>query len=90
MFGYLGILLAVVLFAFLLKCLDFCENRNGFAFTIGISIYSLFMLNDTSLIDSILFGNITILLVILIFYKNSNKYTKNIKCFRRAKCLNQL
>ena len=68
MFGYMGIILAVVVFAFLLKCLDVCAVRNGFAFTVGISIYSIFMLNDTSLIDSVLFGNITILLIVLLFY----------------------
>lgn len=73
MFGYMGIILAVVVFALLLMCLDICATRNGFAFTVGISIYSIFMLNDTSLIDSVLFGNITILLIVLLFYTAQNR-----------------
>lgn len=71
MFGYLGIILAIMLFVLLLKCMDFCAKRNGFAFTVGVSIYSIFMLNDTSLIDSMIFGNITILLFVLVFYNSS-------------------
>lgn len=77
-FGYFGIILSLILFAFLLKCLDLCSEKNGYAFTLGISIYSVFMLNDTSLIDSLIFGNLTILLIVLIFYESIEK--KTCKC----------
>ncbi len=68
-FGYLGIIVALILFAFLLKCIDLCEKRNGFSFAVGVSLFSIFMLNDTSLIDYMIFGNITVLLFVLLFYE---------------------
>ena len=73
-FGILGIFLALILFAFVLIVLDHCAKLNGYSFTVSMSFFSIFLLNDGSLIDPLIFGTFTVLVILCIFYNYKDDF----------------
>lgn len=73
-FGILGIFLALLLFAFILIVLDHFAKLNGYSFTVSMSFFSIFLLNDGSLIDPLIFGTFTVLVILCIFYNRNDDF----------------
>lgn len=73
-FGYFGIFLALILFAFVLIILDHFAKLNGYSFTVSMSFFSILLLNDGSLIDPLIFGPFTILVVLCLFYNVNDDF----------------
>jgi len=68
-FGLFGIFLVLLLFVFILMVLDIFAKQNGYSFAVGMGFYSIFLLNDGELIDPLIFGQLTVLICVCIFYK---------------------
>ena len=67
-FGLWGIFLALLLFAFILLMLDYSSTLNGYSFAVSIGFFAMFLLNDGGLIDPLLFGQLTVLMGVCLFY----------------------
>ncbi|MGI6204403.1 MAG: hypothetical protein ACOYJH_03895 [Anaerovoracaceae bacterium] len=67
-FGFIGIVIVFLLFALMLYLLDSCAKKNGFALTLTISVFSMYMLNDGDIISSMTQGHLFVLICICIFY----------------------
>ncbi|MEE3362049.1 MAG: hypothetical protein VZQ84_00655 [Anaerovoracaceae bacterium] len=67
-FGFIGIVIVFLLFALMLYLLDSCAKKNGFALTLTISVFSIYMLNDLDIIGSMIQGYLFVLICICIFY----------------------
>lgn len=67
-FGYIGIILLLLLFALLLKQTDRLQDRVGYQLAVGIFVYPVLNLTDGFLLDSLVFGPWTWLTAILLFY----------------------
>lgn len=76
-FGLFGCIIALVIFALLLLIIDRFSEKNGFELAISICLFSIFLLNDGELIDPLIFGNLTLLVIILVLY--NDKHYKPIK-----------
>jgi hypothetical protein len=73
-FGFIGISLALIVFAIVLMLLDRLQARIGYTFSVTLSIYPLYTLNDGLLIDSLIFGPmLALLLIILLYHDNFGK-----------------
>ena len=68
--GMAGLVLAMVLFVMVLKCCDLMERRTSYVFTLTTCAYSIYTLNDGMLIDSLIFGPFTVLMLIMLFYSD--------------------
>lgn len=78
-FGFFGVFLALILFALVLMVLDHCAKLNGYSFTVSMSFFSIFLLNDGSLIDPLIFGTFTVLVILCMFYNwNDDFKVKNV------------
>lgn len=73
-FGFFGVFLALILFALVLMVLDHCAKLNGYSFTVGMSFFSIFLLNDGSLIDPLIFGTFTVLVILCMFYNRNDDF----------------
>jgi hypothetical protein len=71
-FGFIGIFLVLIIFAIMLILLDRLQKRAGYTFTVTMSIYPIFTLNDGQLIDSLIFGPMLVLLVIILLYHDNH------------------
>ena len=71
-FGIGGIFLSFVLLFFLLILIDRLALKTSAAFAVLFSICPIYMLNDGSLIDSLIFGPLTLFLFLILFYHRSN------------------
>ena len=67
-FGFLGLILVFLLLYFLLKITDYLSMKTSHNFAIVFAICPVYMLNDGSIIDSIIFGPLTIFIIICLFY----------------------
>lgn len=76
-FGIIGILLSMLLFAFILKQFDGFQRKTSFSFAATAFVVPVFLLNDAHLLDELVFGFWMIIELILIFYP-SNKYDKEL------------
>lgn len=83
-FGYVGIFLVLILFAMILILLDRLQRRTGYTFAVTMSVYPMFTLNDGQLIDSLIFGPmLVLLLVILLYHDNHSKEGEELQWRRR-------
>lgn len=83
-FGYVGIFLVLILFAMILILLDRLQRRTGYTFAVTMSVYPIFTLNDGQLIDSLIFGPmLVLLLVILLYHDNHSKEGEELQWRRR-------
>lgn len=73
-FGLWGVFLVLILFAAILVLLDNFAELNGYSFAVSIGFFAIFLLNDGGLIDPLIFGPFTILVLVCIFY--NCKYDK--------------
>ena len=73
-FGIFGVFLSLILFAFILMILDHCAKLNGYSFAVSMSFFSIFLLNDGSLIDPLIFGTFTVLVILCIFYNFNDDF----------------
>lgn len=71
-FGFIGIFLVLIIFAIMLILLDRLQKRAGYTFTVTMGIYPIFTLNDGQLIDSLIFGPMLALLVIILLYHDNH------------------
>ncbi len=82
-FGIAGVLLVFVLLALVLIVIDNFAERNSFSFAISISMFPIFLLNDGAIIDTLIFGYLTIYVIICLTY--DSKYdiqTRRMKLLR--------
>lgn len=76
-FDHIGTIIILYLFSMILKLMDNMQNRTGYPLVVGAFVYSVLVLTDTYLIESIFFGTWMIPLIILLFYvpvKNKTHY----------------
>lgn len=82
--GYIGLICVMILFAFILRLINNMVKRTSFSFAITFSIYPIYSLNDSSLIDSMIFGPMLVFILILLFYcerkMSGGMYEKKTKC----------
>lgn len=71
-FGYIGIILILVLFAMILLQIDVFQKRVGFRMAIGFFIHPIYSLVDAHLIDSFILGPWMALEIILLFYTQTD------------------
>lgn len=71
-FGEAGVLLVFILLAFVLIVIDNFAKRNGYSFAISISMFSVILLNDGAIIDTLIFGYLTILVIIGLTYDSKH------------------
>lgn len=69
-FGSIGIVIVFILLAVILLFIDHFSDLNGNSFAVCISLFSIFLLNDGALIDTVIFGNLTILIIVCLFYNS--------------------
>lgn len=67
-FGIFGLILVMVLFVLILRCIDRLAGRTSFVFALTMCAYPIYTLNDGMLIDSLIFGPFTVLMLIVLFY----------------------
>ena len=67
-FGHLGTLLELVIFAFILKQMDYFQNRTNYSIAIGFFVYSVYGLTDGGFLSSLFFGSWMWVAFILMFY----------------------
>ena len=67
-FGYVGIVLSFVLFAWILMMMDKMQKRAGYVLAVGSFVYPVFMLTDAHLIDALILGNWMIVIILMVFY----------------------
>lgn len=75
-FGLFGILLVGILFALLILVIDEFAKWNGYSFALGISFFAIFTLNDGGIIDPIIFGPLTVLIFLCLFYNKGDDFKK--------------
>lgn len=75
-FGLWGVFLVLILFALILALLDNFAELNGYSFAVSISFFAIFLLNDGGLIDPLLFGPFTILVLLCMFYNCKYDFQK--------------
>ena len=78
-FGILGIFLSLILFALVLLLLDYFSISNGYSFAVSIGVFPIFLLNDGALIDPLLFGQLTVLVGVCLFYNKKYDFDKTEK-----------
>lgn len=76
-FGYMGILIAFLLFALMLFAFDILSKNTNYIFATTFGIYPMFILNDLPIISSILMGPMLILLIICLFYSDAGRQIKH-------------
>ena len=72
-FGYIGIFLLLQLLAVLLRMVDGFQLRAGYAMTVGVFLYPIFVLADGHLFDSLILGPWMILVIFMLFYQGAIK-----------------
>lgn len=72
-FGYIGIFLLLLLLAALLRMIDGFQLRAGYAMTVGVFLYPIFVLADGHLFDSLILGPWMILVIFMLFYQGAIK-----------------
>lgn len=77
-FGLIGIFLVLVLFALILLMLDYSSALNGYSFAVSMGFFAIFLLNDGGLIDPLIFGQLTVLMGVCLFYNKKYDF-KNSK-----------
>lgn len=70
-FGHIGTIMLLLLFALLLKQMDWLQDRTGYSFVFGLFVYPILVLSDGHLLDSLVFGPWMYLAAVLLFYKPS-------------------
>lgn len=75
-FDYFGILLVFILLAIVLWTIDYLAEQNGYSFAVCICLFSIFLLNDGGIIDPLIFGNLTVLILICLFYNKQDDFKK--------------
>lgn len=73
-FGHLGTLGVMMLYGGILRLLDKFQSRVGYVLAIGAFVYPCLTFTDTHLIDTVLFGQWTILIIILLLYTSYKPY----------------
>lgn len=68
MFGLLGIFLVYIVFICLLYIIDVLAIKNGNAFAITLSVFPIYLINDTGIADRLMMGDLFVLVVICICY----------------------
>ncbi|MDY4747318.1 MAG: hypothetical protein SO251_00790 [Candidatus Fimisoma sp.] len=68
--GYIGVLCVMALFAVILKQVDRLTERTSLSFALSFSFYPIYSLNDSSIIDSIIFGPMLIFVLIILLYSD--------------------
>lgn len=81
-YGVAGIILVFILLAFLFLAIDFFAGRNGYEFAVCLALFSVVLLNDGAIIDTLIFGHLLILVLICLFY--NQKYDKKEKYHERT------
>ena len=76
-FDLFGIILVLVLFAIILILLDNFAELNGYSFAVSVGFFPIFLLNDGGLIDPLIFGHFTILVLLCIFYNGEYDFKNN-------------
>lgn len=71
-FGHLGTFGILCLFAAMLRLMDRLQKHVGYAFTVGFFAYPVMLLCDTHLFDTLLLGQWSILLVVMLFFTEYN------------------
>ena len=69
-FGLFGLLLVMVLFMLILKSIDRLSDRTSPVFALTMCAYPIYTLNDGMLLDSLIFGPFTVLMLIVLFYSS--------------------
>ena len=77
-FGMRGVVIIIAIFILLLKVIDWFGQRNSFSLAVTVCSYPIFMLNDGALIDSMIFGPLTVLIMILLFFTEGGLREKNV------------
>lgn len=77
-FGLIGIFVVLVLFALILLMLDYSSALNGYSFAVSMGFFAIFLLNDGGLIDPLIFGQLTVLMGVCLFYNKKYDF-KNLK-----------
>lgn len=67
-FGHIGTIIILYLFSMILKFMDGMQERTGYTLVMGAFVYSVLVLTDTHLLESIILGTWMISLIILTFY----------------------
>lgn len=70
--GLIGIVAELLVFAFILKCLDGFQQKTSFLFAVGTSVFIIFGLGDGHLINPLLFGYLMVWFLFLIFYREKD------------------
>ena len=70
-FGYIGIFLLLQLLAVLLRMVDGFQLRAGYAMTVGVFLYPIFVLADGHPFD--ILGPWMILVIFMLFYQGAIK-----------------
>lgn len=81
-YGVLGIVLAFILLAFVFWVVDYFARKNGYKFAVCLALFSVILLNDGAIIDTLIFGHLLILVLICLFY--NQKYDKKEKYYERT------
>ena len=76
-FGIFGILISLLVFCLLLILIDRFAKNNDYDFAIAFCFFSVFLLNDGALIDPLIFGNLTVLVYVMLFYRFKNDKNNN-------------
>lgn len=69
--GIFGVFLCMVVFAILLKVMDGFQKRTSYTFALGCCILPVFLLTDSPLISSVMFGPLGIWLLFMLFYRST-------------------
>lgn len=75
-FGIIGIPMTLLLFAFLLKLMDYFQKKTSLAFTVGVCIYLIFDLSDGELWKSLFIGPWAFLIVFVLLYSQKENHIK--------------
>lgn len=67
--GLIGIVIELLVLAFVLKCVDGFQRKTDFVFALGTSIVMIFGLGDGHLISPLLCGHLTVWFLFLLFYR---------------------
>ncbi len=76
-FGFIGLILVFLLLYLLLKLIDYLSIKTSRNFAIMFSICPIYMLNDGTIIDSIIFGPLLLFIVICLFYYDNDMRDKD-------------
>ncbi len=73
-FGYWGLILVFLLFILLLLLIDFLAHKTSSGFAIALSIFSVMLLNDGGIINELIFGNFTLIVIICLLYDKKEDF----------------